>query len=140
MQGYCEKQKLWQYFLRFEKLNLDCLHLDERYLEAMEMFQEEIEQLRDKYNEERQSPLLPRNMPPCSGRIMWIRQLYKRIEEPMDIFKQHHRVMRHRKVQKCIQLYNSLATVFVHYENIYHRGWYEYAAQVWDVSFFVNLC
>lgn len=78
---------------RFEKLSLECLHLDERYLEAMEMFQEEIEKLRDRYNMERQAPLLPRNMPPVSGRIMWIRQLYKRIEEPMDVFKQHHRVI-----------------------------------------------
>lgn len=77
---------------RFEKLKLDCLHLDERYLEAIEMFQEEIEALRDRYNEERHAPLVPRNMPPVSGRIMWIRQLYKRIEEPMDIFKERYRV------------------------------------------------
>lgn len=51
------------------------------------MFQDEIEDLRDRYNEERQNPLLPRNMPPISGRIIWIRQLYSRIEEPMNIFK-----------------------------------------------------
>lgn len=73
--------------VRFEKLDLECLHLNERYLEALLMFQDEIEELRDRYNEERQNPLLPRNMPPISGRIMWIRQLYSRIEEPMNIFK-----------------------------------------------------
>lgn len=38
--------------------------------------------------------------------------------------------MRHRKVQRCIQLYNALATVFVHYEKIYHLAWFEYCAQV----------
>ncbi|KAK5645861.1 hypothetical protein RI129_004325 [Pyrocoelia pectoralis] len=99
---------------RFEKLKLDCLHLDERYLEALEMFQNEIEELRDQYNEERQNPPLPRNIPPVCGRVMWIRQLYARIEEPMD----------------CIQLYNSLACVFVHYEQIYHNAWFEHIPQV----------
>ncbi|XP_017775151.1 PREDICTED: dynein heavy chain 8, axonemal [Nicrophorus vespilloides] len=115
---------------RFEKLNLDCLHLDERYLEALEIYQTEIEELRDKYNEDRQTPPIPKNMPPISGRIIWIRQFYKRIEEPMDVFKEKRRVMRHRKAQKCIQLYNALATVFVHYEQIYHNSWFENLHQV----------
>ncbi|KAJ8960348.1 hypothetical protein NQ317_010573 [Molorchus minor] len=86
---------------RFEKLNLECLHLDERYLEAMIMFQGEIEVLRDRYNEERQSPLIPRNMPPVSGRIMWIRHFYKRIEEPMVIFKTKPRVVQHEKYRNA---------------------------------------
>lgn len=84
---------------RFEKLNLECLHLDERYLEAFEMFQHEIEQLRDRYNEERQSPPIPRNVTPLSGRIMWIRQFYKRIDEPMEIFKHRTRAV-HLKTLK----------------------------------------
>ncbi|KAG5892027.1 hypothetical protein JTB14_024467 [Gonioctena quinquepunctata] len=115
---------------RFEKLNLECLHLDERYLEAMLMFQGEIEELRDRYNEERQTPSLPRNMPPVAGRIMWIRHFYSRIEEPMNVFRTKDKVIRHAKVQKCIQLFNALSMVFVHYENIYHEAWFAYAGQV----------
>ncbi|KAJ3662197.1 hypothetical protein Zmor_006553 [Zophobas morio] len=115
---------------RFEKLKLECLHLDERYLEAMEMFQKELEDLRDRYNEDRQTPLLPRNMPPVSGRIMWIRHLYRRMEECMEVFITKPRVMRHRDVQKCIQLYNAMAMVFIHYEQIYHEAWYKFAGQV----------
>ncbi|XP_076264175.1 dynein axonemal heavy chain 5-like [Rhynchophorus ferrugineus] len=95
----------------------------------MMLFQMEIEILRDRYNEERQAPQLPRNMPPVSGRIMWIRHFYSRISEPMDIFKTKTRVMRHRKVQKCIQLFNAMSMCFVHYENIFHDSWYNYAAQ-----------
>lgn len=56
------------------------------------MFQEEVSNLRDKYNEERSNPVLPKNVPPVSGRIMWIRHFYKRIEEPMDVFKTRKRV------------------------------------------------
>lgn len=115
---------------RFEKLNLDCLNLDERYLETLEMFEKEIELLRDKYNELRQNPAIPHNMPPISGRVVWIRQLYKRIEEPMEIFKTKKRVMQHRTAQKCIQLFNALSCVFVHYEQIYHKAWFTHAGQV----------
>nr|CAI5817756.1 unnamed protein product [Callosobruchus analis] len=118
---------------RFEKLNLECLHLDERYLEAMIMFEKEIGDLRDRYNEERQSPMLPRNMPPVSGRIYWVRHFYERIEQPMNVFKTKTRVMRHRKVQRCIQLFNAMSMVFVHFENIYHDGWYKFSGQVRNV-------
>ncbi|XP_050311595.1 dynein axonemal heavy chain 8 [Anthonomus grandis grandis] len=115
---------------RFEKLDLACLHLEERYLEAMILFQYEIEKLRDRYNEDRQAPQVPNNMPPVTGRIYWIRQFYARIAEPMEIFKTKKRVMQHRKVQKCIQLFNAMSLCFVHYENIYHDAWYDFVAQV----------
>lgn len=38
--------------------------------------------------------------------------------------------MRHRKVQKPIQLFNALSMVFVHYENLYHEAWFTFANQV----------
>lgn len=50
------------------------------------MFADELGIVRDKYNEERQNPILPKIMPPVSGRIMWIRQYYRRIEDPMNVF------------------------------------------------------
>lgn len=40
------------------------------------------------------------------------------------------KVMQHRKVQKCIQLFNAMSLCFVHYEKIYHDAWYDYAGQV----------
>ena len=39
-------------------------------------------------------------------------------------------VIKHRKAQKCIMMYNSLAMVFVHYEKIYHKAWFDFVAQV----------
>lgn len=38
--------------------------------------------------------------------------------------------MQHRKIQKCIQLFNAMSIVFVHYENIYHDAWYTFSGQV----------
>jgi len=91
------------------------------------MFEQEIEDIRDSYNENRSDPPVPRNIPPVTGRILWIRQLYKRIEVPMNMFRSHHRVITHDSMQKCIKIYNTLISVFIHYELIYYKAWYDSA-------------
>ncbi|KAI4504021.1 hypothetical protein M0802_000492 [Mischocyttarus mexicanus] len=110
---------------RFQKLNLKCLRIDRKYLELTKIYQKEIEEIRDKYNEDRSSPSIPRNIPPIAGRIFWIRQLYRRIKAPMDIFKTRKRVITHEYMQNCIKIYNAIISVFIHYEIIYHKSWYD---------------
>nr|CAD7194915.1 unnamed protein product [Timema douglasi] len=117
-------------FRRFEKLQLSCLKLEKWYMNVVEMLQEEIGRLRDMYNEERHDPPLPRNMPPVAGRIYWIRQMYKRIEEPMNTLKTKGDVLLSSKSVKCIKMYNALAQCLVHYEIIYHNAWCELVSQV----------
>lgn len=81
--------------------------------------------MRDRYNEDRSSPPIPRNIPSIAGRIFWIRQLYRRIEAPMDVFKTRKRVITHEYMQKCIKIYNAIISVFIHYEIIYHKSWFD---------------
>ncbi|XP_018048480.1 PREDICTED: dynein heavy chain 8, axonemal [Atta colombica] len=64
---------------RFQKLNLKQLRIDRKCIELVSMFEQEIEDIRDSYNENRSDPPVPRNIPPVTGRILWIRQLYKLI-------------------------------------------------------------
>nr|XP_031825788.1 dynein heavy chain 8, axonemal [Nomia melanderi] len=64
---------------RFQKLKFKHLRIDRKYLELATLFQKEIEDVRDRYNEDRSDPPIPRNVPPISGRILWIRQLYRLI-------------------------------------------------------------
>ncbi|CAK9824517.1 Dynein axonemal heavy chain 8 [Anthophora retusa] len=110
---------------RFEKLKFRHLRIDRKYLELITLFQKEIEDVRDRYNEDRSDPPIPRNVPPIAGRILWIRQLYRRIEDPMEIYKKCKRVLAHDHMQKCIKIYNALISVFIHYELIYHKAWYD---------------
>ncbi|KAF7401630.1 hypothetical protein HZH68_007450 [Vespula germanica] len=110
---------------RFQKLNLKCLRIDRKYLELTKIYQNEIEEMRDRYNEDRSSPPIPRNIPSIAGRIFWIRQLYRRIEAPMNVFKTRQRVITHEYMQKCIKIYNAIISVFIHYEIIYHKAWYD---------------
>lgn len=110
---------------RFQKLDFKQLWVDRKYLELVVMFEAEIEDVRDRYNENRSNPPVPRNIPKISGRILWIRQLMKRVEYPMETYKTRSRVMAHDKMQKCIKMYNALMAVFIHYEMLYHKAWFD---------------
>lgn len=113
--------------IRFQKLNLKQLRIDRKCLELVAMYEREIEDIRDRYNEERSDPPIPRNISPIVGRILWIRQLYKRVEIPMNMFRSHQRVITHDSIQKCVKIYNALVGAFIHYELIYHKAWYDSA-------------
>ncbi|XP_011871302.1 PREDICTED: dynein heavy chain 8, axonemal [Vollenhovia emeryi] len=115
---------------RFQKLNLKQLRIDRKCIELISMFERELDDTRDRYNGNRSDPPVPRNIPPIAGRILWIRQLYKRIEVPMNMFKSYHRVITHDSMQKCIKIYNTLVSVFIHYELIYYKAWYDSASIV----------
>ncbi|XP_058810344.1 dynein axonemal heavy chain 8 [Phymastichus coffea] len=110
---------------RFQKLDFSQLWIDRKYLELIVMFEAEVENIRDGYNENRSNPPVPRNIPMISGRILWIRQLEKRMESPMEKYKTRPKVMVHDKMQKCIKMYNALMTVFIHYEILYHKAWFD---------------
>ncbi|XP_043790719.1 dynein axonemal heavy chain 8 [Apis laboriosa] len=110
---------------RFQKLKFKELRIDRKYLELISLFQKEIEDIRDRYNEDRSNTPIPRNVPPIAGRILWIRQLFRRIETSMEIYKECKRVIVHEHMQRCIKIYNALITVFIHYEMIYHKAWFD---------------
>ncbi|KAL0851104.1 hypothetical protein ABMA28_006975, partial [Loxostege sticticalis] len=115
---------------RFEKLKLHCLYLEDQYYDLISNYTDEIESIRDRYNEERENPELPRNMPPVAGRVMWIRFYDKNIKRPMEEFKKHHEVITHMNTQRCIKLYNVMSIVFTEFELIYHDAWAENVGQV----------
>ncbi|XP_026319438.1 dynein heavy chain 8, axonemal-like [Hyposmocoma kahamanoa] len=115
---------------RFERLNLECLYLEDQYYDLIAKYTEEIEDIRDRYNEEREHPDLPHNMPPVAGRIMWIRFCDNNIKKPMQTFIKHHEVITHMNTQRCIKLFNVMQIVFTEYELIYHAAWAENVGQV----------
>lgn len=115
---------------RFERLNLECLCLDHRYLDVAVMLEKEIEDIKDKYNEERANPLIDRNVPPVIGRIRWARSLLKKMEEPLNVLKTRDCVIEHPKAQLSVKYYNYLAGILFHYEAMHHKAWFTYAENV----------
>lgn len=115
---------------RFDRLNLDCLCLDRRYLDVAVMLEKEIEIIKDSYNEDRGDPPIGRNIPPVIGRIMWSRSLLRKIEDPLNILKARECVIKHPKAQLCVKYYNYIAEILFHYEAMQHKAWFTFASQV----------
>ena len=68
-------------------------------------------------------PVIMRNSTPVSGRIQWARHLAQRIEQPMEIFKQHPNVFQGPAGRRVIHMYNRVSQVLLEYEMLYHAAW-----------------
>ena len=108
---------------RFERLKLPCLNMLEKWKFCITLFVKDIDFVQKEYNEQRESPQLARNLPPVSGRIAWCRQLYRRLREPVDIFRGQSELMALSSTRKAIKAYNRLAKILVEYEVVFLRVW-----------------
>ena len=50
----------------------------------------DLEHIRKVYARQKNDPPSPRNFPPISARIAWARQLWRRIDEPMEMIRPLH--------------------------------------------------
>nr|WAW84836.1 axonemal dynein heavy chain C [Halisarca dujardinii] len=112
-----------QYLKRFERLGLQCLDIGGRFAQILELFVKDMEFVQKQYNRSKDSPPLPRCMPPIAGRIVWVRQLYRRITSPVKLLEEFPDLMASQQAKKTIKSYNKLARVFVEYEMVYHQAW-----------------
>lgn len=64
-----------------------------------------------------------RNAPPAAGAIYWSRQLLKRIEEPMKIFRDNKAVTQLADFGRIVRVYNRLATALVTFESLWFTQW-----------------
>ena len=56
-------------------------------MKIINQYGKDLESIRKLYQKCKNDPPVPRNLPPVSGKIAWARQLYRRIEAPMRVFK-----------------------------------------------------
>lgn len=84
----------------------------------------DLEGVRKLYQKYKDTPVIPRNTPPVSGAIAWARQLYRRIEIPMKIFKSNTSVLDTLDAKKHIRNYNKLARALIEYEILWYKAWY----------------
>ena len=55
---------------------------------------------------------------------MWARQLYRKIQMPMELFmREASHVLKTSEGKKIIRNYNKIAKVLLEFEVIYHRQW-----------------
>ncbi|KAG5675719.1 hypothetical protein PVAND_005600 [Polypedilum vanderplanki] len=115
---------------RFEKLDLMCLGYGKRYISIAESLLKEMEDIKDKYNEERAKPPMERGIPPYITRIKWARTLHKKIQEPLKYLTKYECVYKHKVTQQCVKMYNFLTPILDGYETTTHKAWYTYVDQI----------
>lgn len=72
---------------KFESIGGAELDMNEKYMRVLMNYGKDLEAIRKAYQKYKAEPLIPRNLPPVAGRIAWSRQLYRKIEHPMKVFK-----------------------------------------------------
>uniref|UniRef100_A0A8C0Z8U1 Dynein axonemal heavy chain 8 n=1 Tax=Cyanistes caeruleus TaxID=156563 RepID=A0A8C0Z8U1_CYACU len=82
------------------------------------------------YQTQKDDPPLARNMPPIAGKILWVRQLFRRVNEPISYFHKHSDILASPEGKAVVQSYNKLAYVLVEFEVVYHNAWMKEMSQL----------
>lgn len=62
-------------------------------------------------------------MPPLSGKVLWAHQLFKHMEQPMDLIKVHEKLLQTAHGKAVVKKYNKLALILTEYELIGYNSW-----------------
>nr|XP_006825999.1 PREDICTED: dynein heavy chain 5, axonemal [Saccoglossus kowalevskii] len=117
-------EKALELLSKFEKIQGCNLNLHEKYMKVLSNYGRDLETVRKLYQKYKEDPPVPRNIPPVAGKITWARQLYRKIDTPMKIFKKKSEVLRTQEAKKIIRNFNKMAAVLMEFEMLYHRGWF----------------
>ena len=82
-----QTEKAVELLTKFESIGGAELDMNEKYMRVLMNYGKDLESIRKAYQKYKAEPLIPRNLPPVAGRIAWSRQLYRKIEHPMKVFK-----------------------------------------------------
>eukprot|EP00069_Balaena_mysticetus_P008013 bmy_19526T0 len=82
------------------------------------------------YHSQKDDPPLARNMPPIAGKILWVRQLYRRISEPINYFFKNSEILSSVEGKAVIRQYNKISYVLVEFEVVYHTAWIKEISQL----------
>uniref|UniRef100_A0A8C6VE80 Dynein axonemal heavy chain 5 n=1 Tax=Naja naja TaxID=35670 RepID=A0A8C6VE80_NAJNA len=109
--------------ITFQGLGIPNLGIANKYQIILQNYDRDIEMVSKLYSKHKNDPPLARNLPPMAGKILWARQLFHRIQEPMNLFQKHSMVLQTEEAKPIIRNYNRVAKVLLEFEIVYHRGW-----------------
>uniref|UniRef100_A0A3Q3G615 Dynein, axonemal, heavy chain 5 n=1 Tax=Labrus bergylta TaxID=56723 RepID=A0A3Q3G615_9LABR len=112
------------------ELGIPDLGIDEKYQRILQNYGRDIEMVSRIYMKQKLDPPMGRDLPPVSGRIMWARQLYSRIQGPMDLFQKQPGVLSTPEAKRIIKNYNRVARILLEFEILYHQSWMTEDARV----------
>ncbi|XP_053918562.1 dynein axonemal heavy chain 8 isoform X2 [Cuculus canorus] len=125
-------QHALQLLQRFQNLRMPCLQEEIEYTFSciLQHYVAELEATKQLYQIQKDDPPLARNMPPIAGKILWARQLFRRINEPINYFHKKSKTLESQEGKAVVQLYNRIAYVLVEFEMVYHNAWMKEISQL----------
>ncbi|KAF4103547.1 dynein axonemal heavy chain 5 isoform X1 [Onychostoma macrolepis] len=108
---------------KFERLGIPDLGISEKYQKILQNFGKDIEMISRIYTKQKTDPPIGPDLPPIAGKILWARQLYSCIQEPMDLFQQIPGLLSTPDAKPIIRNYNRVAKVLLEFEVLYHQSW-----------------
>uniref|UniRef100_A0A8C9NK88 Dynein axonemal heavy chain 8 n=1 Tax=Serinus canaria TaxID=9135 RepID=A0A8C9NK88_SERCA len=125
-------QNSLQLLQRFQSLNMPCLQEETAHTVSciLQHYVAELEATKQLYQTQKADPPLARNMPPIAGKILWVRQLFRRVNEPITYFHKHSDILASPEGKAVVQSYNKLAYVLVEFEVVYHNAWMKEMSQL----------
>ncbi|XP_052242570.1 uncharacterized protein LOC127852659 [Dreissena polymorpha] len=97
--------------------------LAEKFVEIFNWYEADLEEVQKIYETHKENPQLVRNAPPVAGAIHWSRQLLKRIEDPMKVFRDNKAITQLGDFGRIVKIYNRLATALVTFESLWFTQW-----------------
>uniref|UniRef100_A0A4W6ER03 Dynein axonemal heavy chain 5 n=1 Tax=Lates calcarifer TaxID=8187 RepID=A0A4W6ER03_LATCA len=108
-------------FSNSNRLGIPDLGIDEKYQRILQNYGRDIEMVSRIYMKQKLDPPIDRDLPPVAGQITWARQLYSRIQGPMDLFQQHPGVLSTPEAKRIIRNFNRVARILLEFEMLYHH-------------------
>ncbi|ESO89151.1 hypothetical protein LOTGIDRAFT_229063 [Lottia gigantea] len=97
--------------------------ISDKFVEVFNWYESDLEDVQKIYEKNKDHPLTVRNAPPVAGAIYWSRQLLKRIEDPMKVFRDIKAVTQLTEYGRIVRIYNRLATALVTFESLWFTQW-----------------
>ncbi|XP_059182778.1 dynein axonemal heavy chain 5 [Centropristis striata] len=116
-------ERMLQLLQVFESGPAARLDLKQHYLLLLPRYGRQLELLRKIYQRQREQPPAGRNLPPVAGRILWSRQLFRKMEAPMLILKKKLDLLQGPEMTRVIRSYNRMAVVLLQYEVLHLQAW-----------------
>jgi len=97
--------------------------LESKRLTIFQHFLGDLEVVSRTYEKLKNNPPITRNVPPVTGNVLWARQLMRRIEQPMQQFRNHQELMELKDSKKAVKVYNKIARTVVEFEALWELAW-----------------
>lgn len=115
-----ELLKRYQRVLNRETIRRD---LDSKMSVIFHNYGLELHEVEMIYEKQKEDPPLARNVTPIAGNILWVRNLLRRIENPMDNFRHNSVLLSSRESRKIIKTYNKVARTLTAFEYLWFEAW-----------------